>query len=104
MKGTINMKVKQYKLKASEADVKQLTWDYLQIKGWFIFPILQGLGCYKGISDYIAIKAGRTVYVETKSPAGKQRPEQINFQAEIEAKGGEYFLVDCYEDLVKITE
>ena len=96
------MKVKQYKLKATESDVKRLTWDYMQIKGWFIFPILQSLGSYKGISDYIAIKAGRTVYIETKSPAGKQRPGQIDFQADIEAKGGEYFLVDCYEDLVKI--
>lgn len=96
------MKVIKYKLKASEADVKQLTWDYMRIKGWFIFPILQGLGCYKGIADYIAIKAGRTVYIETKSPAGKQRPGQIAFQADIEAKGGEYFLVDCYEDLQKI--
>lgn len=95
-------KVKQYKLKASESDVKQLTWDYMQIKGWFIFPILQSLGSYKGISDYIAVKAGRTVYIETKSPAGKQRLEQIDFQADIEAHGGEYFLVDCYEDLLKI--
>ena len=74
----------------------------MQIKGWFIFPILQGLGAHKGISDYIAIKAGRTVYIETKSPAGKQRPGQKEFQADIEAKDGEYFLVDCYEDLQKI--
>lgn len=96
------VKVIKYKLKASEADVKKLTWDYFRIKGWFIFPILQSMGCYKGISDYIAIKAGRTVYIETKSPAGKQRPEQVDFQADIEAKGGEYFLVDCYEDLQKI--
>ena len=92
----------QYKLKASEADIKQLTWDYMQIKGWFIFPILQSLGSYKGISDYIAIKAGRTVYIETKSPAGEQRQGQKDFQADIEAHGGEYFLVDCYEDLLKI--
>jgi len=90
------------KIKISENDVKKLTRDYMQIKGWFIFPILQGLGAYKGIADFIAIKAGRTVYIEVKSPAGKQRPEQIIFQADIEAKGGEYFLVDCYEDLLKI--
>ena len=98
------MKPKKYKLKASESDVKKLTRDYMQIKGWFIFPILQSMGCYEGISDYIAIKAGRTVYIETKSPAGKQRPGQIDFQADIEAHGGEYFLVDCYEDLQRITE
>lgn len=98
------IKTKKYKLKISESDIKKLTQDYMRIKGWLIFPILQGLGAYKGISDFIAIKAGRTVYIETKSPAGKQRLDQIVFQADIEAKGGEYFLVDCYEDLVKITE
>ena len=96
------MKVEKYKLKASESDIKKLTWDYMRIKGWFIFPILQSMGCYLGISDFIAIKAGRTVFIETKSSAGKQRPDQIIFQENIEAKGGEYFLVDCYEDLVKI--
>lgn len=90
------------KIKITESDVKKLTRDYMQIKGWFIFPILQGLGAHKGISDFIAIKAGRTVYLETKSPAGKQRPGQVIFQAEIEAKGGEYFLVDCFADLQKI--
>jgi len=90
------------KIKITESDLKKLTRDYMQIKGWFIFPILQGLGAHKGISDFIAIKAGRTVYIETKSPAGSQRPDQIIFQADIEAKGGEYFLVDCYEDLLKI--
>ena len=90
------------KIKITESDVKKLTRDYMQIKGWFIFPILQGLGAHKGISDFIAIKAGRTVYLETKSQAGKQRPDQIIFQAEIEAKGGEYFLVDCFADLQKI--
>ena len=76
----------------------------MKIKGWFIVPILQSMGCYKGVADFIAVKAGRTVYIETKSPAGKQRPDQIVFQADIEAHGGEYFLVDCYEDLVRMTE
>ena len=97
-------KPERYKPKILEADIKKLTRDYMQIKGWFIFPILQSMGCYDGISDFIAVKAGRVVFIETKSPAGKQRPAQIEFQAMVEAKGGEYFLVDCYEDLVKITE
>ena len=93
-----------YKPKILESDIKKLTKDYMQLLGWYIFPILQSMGCHKGISDFIAIKAGRTVFIETKSPTGTQRPDQIEFQAMIEAKGGEYFLVDCYEDLIKINE
>ena len=90
------------KPKITEADIKKLARDYMRIKGWFIFPILQSMGCHKGISDFIAIKTGRTVYIETKSPTGKQSDDQEIFQYNIEAHGGEYFLVDCYEDLVKI--
>ena len=96
------LKVKQYKLKASESDIKKLCQDYMRIKGWFIFPILQSMGCHKGISDFIAIKASRIIFIETKSPAGKQNQDQKDFQFLVEAHGGEYFLVDCYEDLVKI--
>ena len=96
------MKKKIYKPKVTESDIKKLTRDYMQIKGWFIFPILQSMGCHKGISDFIAIKARRVVFIECKSPAGEQRIEQINFQTDIQMHGGEYFLVDCYEDLLKI--
>ena len=96
------MKKKIYKSKASESDIKKLTRDYMQIKGWFIFPILQSMGCYKGIADFIAIKASRVIFIETKKPGGKQSQVQKEFQIFIEAHGGEYFLVDCYEDLLKI--
>ena len=74
----------------------------MQIKGWFIFPILQSMGCYPGITDDIAIKNARVVFIEIKKPGGKQSQVQKDFQALVEAHGGEYFLVDCYEDLLKI--
>ena len=97
-------KPKRYKPKILESDIKKLTRDYMQLLGWFIFPILQSMGCYPGVTDDIAIKNGRVVFIEVKRPGGKQSQVQKEFQAMIEAKGGEYFLVDCYEDLVKITE
>ena len=97
------MKPKKYKSKITEADIKKLCRDYLQIKGWFIFPILQSMGCYLGISDFIAIKGSRTIYIETKSPRGKQSKEQEIFQQEIEMHGGEYWLIDCWEDILKMV-
>ena len=98
------MKEAKYKPKITESDIKKLTRDYMQIKGWFIFPILQSMGCYPGISDFISIKFGRVIFIETKKPGGKQSQVQKDFQALVEVHGGEYFLVDCYEDLVKITK
>jgi len=90
------------KLKGAEAGIKKLCRDTLEITGWFVFPVLQGLGCYAGITDFIAIRAGRVLFIETKSKTGKQRPAQIDFQFDIQSKGGEYFLIDCFEDIIKM--
>ena len=96
------VKIIKYKLKASESDIRKLTRDYLRIKGWFVFHLLQGLGCYRGVTDLVAIKNSRVLFIELKKPGGRQTSKQKDFQALVEAHGGKYFLVDCYEDLLKI--
>ena len=90
------------KIKISEGDVKVLCREYLRILGWFIFPILQGLGAYKGITDFIAVKDGRVLFIETKSPTGTQSHDQKMFQQGIEMQKGEYWLIDCWEDILKM--
>lgn len=85
----------------TENEIKKLVKDYLDIKGWFHFYNLQGMGAFKGVPDIIAIKAGRVLFIEAKRPArgAKQSPAQIEFQRNIEYQGGEYVLVDCLEKL-----
>lgn len=90
------------RLKLTENDIKRQVKDYLNIKGWFNFHILQGLGAYKGIPDRIAIKDGRVLFIEIKKPDGKQSLNQALFQNDIERMGGEYCLVRCLEDLIEI--
>jgi len=92
----------RFKFKISENDVKSLIKDYLTVKGWFWFYNLQGLGSYDGIPDFIAIKNGRTIYLEAKKPGGIQSPGQIDFERNITYQKGEYYLIDCLEDLIKI--
>ena len=75
--------------------------DYLSIKGWFNFPLTAGMGSYKGICDRIAIKNGRVLFIEVKRPGGKQSVNQMAFQNDIWAKGGQYILVKCLDDLIK---
>jgi len=98
----VKLKPKLFKFKVSESDVKKLLTDRLRIDGWFIFHILQGLGSFPGITDFIAVKGGRVLFIETKSPKGTQRPDQIIFQNIVESHGGEYWLIDCFEDIVKM--
>ena len=38
------MTEKYHKLKGTESGIKKLCRDALELTGWFIFPILQGLG------------------------------------------------------------
>ena len=83
----------------SESDIRQQVKDYLKIKGWFCFHVLQGLGSYKGIPDLIAAKNGRVVFVELKTKTGQQSEYQEQFQADFEAAGGEYILCRGIEDL-----
>ena len=90
-----------YKPKITENDVKKVVKDYLTIKGWFHFHVLQGLGAYKGIPDIIAIKGGQVLFIEVKKPTGKQSQYQKEFQADIEAHDGNYLLVKSVEDLLK---
>jgi len=100
-RATIIQKVKN-KIKITENDVKRQVKDYLSIKGWYNFPILQGLGSFNGIPDRIAIKNGRTIYLEIKRPKGKQSPGQIEFEWNITNQKGEYYLIDNLDDLIKI--
>ena len=90
------------KIKVSENDVKRQVKQYLSLKGYFHFHILQGLGAYKGIPDIIAIKNNRVLFLEIKRLGGKQSDYQKQFQADIEGQGGEYYIVKCLEDLIKI--
>jgi len=91
------------KIKVTENDVKKQVKQYLSLKGYFHFHILQGLGAYKGIPDIIAIKNNRVLFLEIKRPGGgRQSDYQKQFQADIEGQGGEYYIVKCLEDLIKI--
>lgn len=84
-----------------ETALKNQIKQYLSIKGWFHFPVLQGLGAYKGIPDRIAVKNGRALFIEVKAPKGTQSKHQEEFQIRIEEAGFEYILVKSLEDLIE---
>jgi len=87
-----------------ETAIKKQIKDYLNLYGWFCFPVLQGLGAMKGISDIIACKGGKTLFIEVKTQKGKQSVYQKHFQHCIEQAGGIYVLARSYMDLEKIIQ
>jgi len=86
-------------MKISESDIRRQVRDYLRVKGWFVFHVLQGLGCYLGVTDLIAVKDGRVLFIELKTARGRQSQHQKKFQADLEAAGGEYVLCRGVDEL-----
>ena len=84
---------------ANETAVRRQIQDYLRWTGWFVYYNLAGLGSYPGLSDLVAVRDGRVVYIEVKTPKGVQSEKQKRFQRKLEAAGGEYVLARGIEDV-----
>jgi len=82
-----------------ESNIRKTIQDYLRWAGWFVYYNLQGLGCYPGLPDLVAVKDGRVVHIEVKAPNGVQSEKQKKFQKKLEAAGGEYILARDVEDV-----
>lgn len=52
-----------------------------------------------GRADFLVCYRGRWISIEAKSMTGKQRPEQIKDQVEVESAGGEYLLARSIRDV-----
>lgn len=92
------------RIKVTENDIKKVIKDWLAIKRIFSFHILQGLGCFLGIPDRIAIYKGRIICIEVKTEKGTQSKWQLLFQQNVEASGGIYILARGVDDVIKIIE
>ena len=88
-------------LRPKESDIQTAIRDHLRMTGWFVVKIHQSLGSYKGIADLYAIKGGRSVWIEVKTPRGRQSKHQVRFQCDVEAHGGEYLLARDVDDVIK---
>lgn len=89
-----------------ETSLKRACKQYLRLKGYEVIPIVQGLGSYPGISDWIVVGHGRIVFVELKASdrrgrPGRQSDHQAAFQTRIETNGGQYLLVRSIDDLIE---
>lgn len=90
------------KPKPKERDIQKQIKEYLQWNCWFVVKIHQSLGSYPGIADLYAVKDGRSIWIEVKTPAGRQSSAQTEFQRQVEAHGGVYVLAREIEDLEEV--
>lgn len=86
-----------------ESDIRKQIQDYLRWTGWTVFYHLQGLGSFRGLSDLQALKDGRSVFIEVKTPRGRQSEHQKRFQEMVEGAGLEYILARSVEDVTHLS-
>lgn len=82
-----------------ESDIQAQIKQYLQYHGWYVVKIHQSLGSVRGIADLYALKDGRHVWIEVKTPRGRLSEYQEKFRNEIEGHGGTYMVARGIEDL-----
>lgn len=82
-----------------ESVIQNQVREALRMDGWYVIRHQQGLGSHLGLSDLTAIKDGKTIYVEIKTPTGKLSDYQKTFQHEIELHGGVYIVCRRLEDI-----
>ena len=82
-----------------EAKVKTEIRKYLSAQAIFWVSVQNGPGAKPGDPDLVLCYRGRFIGVEVKSATGKLRPLQKVRQKEIEASGGEFWIVRTLDDL-----
>ena len=90
--------------KATENEIRKAIKDYLEWNKWFVIVMYQSVLSLKGIADLYCIKEGISLWLEIKKPKGKQSQKQIDFEADIKAKGGYYYVVRSVDDTIEILK
>lgn len=85
--------------KLPESQIQSLIIQMLRQFGWFVVKIHQSLGSYKGIADLYALKDGRNIWIEVKTPRGRLSEHQERFRDDVGAHGGEFIVARGIDDI-----
>lgn len=56
----------------------------------------KAIGVVRGISDFVLLLPGETVYIEMKTSVGVQHKEQKEFEMKVRMQGQRYFLIRSF--------
>ena len=87
-----------------ESVILQQVRDVLRLWGWVVVRMQQGLGSHKGIGDLLCFRAGKTHWVEIKTPSGRLSEHQLRFQQEMEDQKIPYSVVHSIEEVESMRE
>jgi len=90
--------------KQPETAIRKAVRDYLRLRGWKVYTILQGIGAHRGISDLVAKRRDQVAFIEIKTPTGRQSDLQMEFEAEIMEDAGfhvTYVVIRSIEEVIE---
>lgn len=85
--------------KTTEGDILRAVRDFLRLHGWKVTRIHQSLGSERGIPDLVAIRGGKTVWIEVKTPNGRLSEHQERWLQDLEDHGGWWIVARSVEDV-----
>lgn len=85
-----------------ERDIQKQCIDFLRLDRWFVLNFSRH-DCpdIAGISDILALREGRYIWIEFKRSGNCQQSKQVEFERAIKDHGGEYVVVRSLDELVK---
>lgn len=81
-----------YTKPVKESDLQADIIEHAHIRGWFCQKV-QFVG-RRGCQDVVAIRGGRTVWIEVKRPGKEPTKQQARVAREMKEKGAEVYAVD----------
>ncbi len=84
-----------------ETAIKRQVRDYLALKGVLVWHNLQGLGCFRGLPDFMALHKGVFYAIEVKTKKGRLSDWQEMFLKMVLDQGGIAIVARSFEDVAK---
>ena len=100
----------QTALEPSERQIQRQIVDYLQLNGWLTIQTYLGstrggsVWMQKGMPDLCAIKDGRHIWLEVKTPKGRLSAEQVRLHNDMREAGAEVYVVRDVKDVLQIVK
>lgn len=84
-----------------ETIIQNAIRDVLRAYGWYVIRHQQGIGSHPGLCDLTALKNGKTIYIEVKTPKGNLSADQEAFRAQVMAQECPYLLARNVDDVLE---
>lgn len=65
---------------------------------------LKAEGALAGVADLVIVTKDRHIYVEMKTPKGKQQPSQLQFEHRVKALGHSYHVCHSLEEFMQVCK